>query len=65
VNILLCLFISCRFITNLKFAFQDTENLYLVFDYLSGGDLRYYLNKKILFSEKQASKYNSYNYFIF
>ena len=55
----------CRFITNLKFAFQDTENLYLVFDYLSGGDLRYHLNKKILFSEKQASKYNYYNYFIF
>ena len=62
---LINIYVFCRFITNLKFAFQDTENLYLVFDYLSGGDLRYHLNKKVLFSEKQASKYNYYNYFIF
>jgi serine/threonine protein kinase len=27
-------------------AFQDRENVYLLLDYLSGGDLRYYINRK-------------------
>ena len=40
-------------ITNLNFSFQDNEYLFLVLDYLSGGDIRYYLNKKIQFNEKQ------------
>ena len=42
------------FIINLYYAFQDTENLYLVLDYLSGGDLRFHLRKKISFTEKQS-----------
>lgn len=37
-------------------AFQDRENLYLVMDFLNGGDLRYHLNRKIIFDEKQISK---------
>ena len=28
-------------ITNLNFSFQDNEYLFLVLDYLSGGDIRY------------------------
>lgn len=28
-----------NFIVNMKFAFQDRENLYLVMDLLTGGDL--------------------------
>ena len=35
-------------------AFQDRDNLYLVIDYLSGGDLRYHIGKQRLFSELQA-----------
>lgn len=31
-------------------AFQDRENLYLAMDYLSGGDLRYYINRKAKFT---------------
>ena len=31
------------FIINLYYAFQDTENLYLIMDFLTGGDLRYFL----------------------
>lgn len=45
--------INHPFIANAYFAFQDIDNLYLVMDYIKGGDLRYamYLNKK--FSEEQ------------
>ena len=40
-------------IANLNFSFQDKEYLYLVLDYLPGGDLRYYLSKKTKFNESQ------------
>ena len=40
-------------ISNLNFSFQDKEYLYLVLDYLAGGDLRYYMSKKIIFNESQ------------
>jgi len=36
-------------------AYQDTENLYLVMDYLSGGDLRYHLIKRSTFTENETS----------
>lgn len=35
----------------MAFAFQDRENLYLVMDYLDGGDLRYHIGKRRRFSE--------------
>ena len=38
-------------IANLYFSFQDKEYLYLILDYLPGGDLRYYINSKIIFNE--------------
>lgn len=41
-------------------SFQDRENLYLLIDYLEGGDLRYYINRHYNFSEEQISK-RSYN----
>jgi serine/threonine protein kinase len=40
----------------MHYAFQDKENLYLVMDYLSGGDLRYHITQKIKFNEEQTSK---------
>jgi serum/glucocorticoid-regulated kinase 2 len=43
------------FIINMHYAFQDKENLYIVMDFKSGGDLRYYLAKKISFNEEQTS----------
>lgn len=39
------------FIVNMHSAFQDRENLYLLIDYLDGGDLRYYINRHYAFSE--------------
>jgi serine/threonine protein kinase len=48
------------FIVNIHYAFQDSSNIYLVMDLLTGGDMRYHISKmnhkKTLFNEEQASK---------
>ena len=41
------------FIINMLCAFQDYENLYLVLDFLSGGDLRYQFNSDHTFTENE------------
>lgn len=38
----------------MNYAFQDRENLYLVMDLLTGGDLRYHISKHRRFSEEQV-----------
>ena len=43
-----------KFIVNMYYAFQDKDNLYLVMDYLKGGDLRFHLTRHIRFSEEQS-----------
>jgi serum/glucocorticoid-regulated kinase 2 len=42
------------FIVNMKFAFQDRENLFLVMDLMKGGDLRYHLNNRERFNEEES-----------
>ena len=42
------------FIVNMNCAFQDFENLYLVMDLLTGGDLRYHVCKLRRFSENKT-----------
>jgi len=42
------------YIVNMHYAFQDKENLYLVIDYLSGGDLRFHISRHKKFSEEQT-----------
>ena len=42
------------FIVNMNCAFQDYENLYLVMDLLTGGDLRYHICKLRHFSEEET-----------
>ena len=42
------------FIVNMYYAFQDNENLYLVIDFLPGGDLRYHCSRYRTFSEEQT-----------
>ena len=37
------------------YSFQDRENLYLVMDLMSGGDLRYHLSRKRKFTEVETS----------
>ncbi len=46
------------FIVNMHYAFQDYENLYLVMDLLTGGDLRYHVSKYKRFTEEQTSNQN-------
>lgn len=43
------------FIVNMIYAFQDYDNLYLVMDLLTGGDLRYHISRHKRFSEDQTS----------
>lgn len=43
------------FIVNMIYSFQDYDNLYLVLDYLDGGDLRYHIARTLRFTEEQAS----------
>jgi len=40
----------------MQYAFQDNENLYLIMDLLTGGDLRYHISRQKKFSEEQTSK---------
>ena len=46
--------INHPFIVNMHYAFQDRENLYLVLDYMKGGDLRYHLSRLRSFTESQT-----------
>lgn len=38
------------FIINMVAAFQDRENLYLLMDYIDGGDLRYHIGRRRKFN---------------
>lgn len=40
------------FLVNLRFAFQDDENMFMVLDLMLGGDLRYHLDRQHRFSEE-------------
>ena len=42
------------FIINMIFSFQDEDNLYLVTNLFTGGDLRYHMNKEQSFSENET-----------
>ena len=42
------------FVVNMYYAYQDRENLYLCMDLLTGGDLRYHVNKRRKFTEEQT-----------
>ena len=38
----------------MHFSFQDSDNLYLIMDYLSGGDLRYHLSQRKAYPFNEA-----------
>jgi len=42
------------FMVNMIYAFQDRDNLYLVMDLLTGGDLRFHIARQRRFSEEQT-----------
>jgi len=49
--------VYCSFLVNMHYAFEDRDNLYLVIDLMSGGDLRFHIGKYRRFSEEQTSKF--------
>ena len=44
------------FIVNMEYAYQDKENIYLVSNLMTGGDLRFHIGQKIRFDE-QGTKF--------
>ena len=52
-------YLSHPFIIKLHFSFQDEDNLYLVMDYISGGDLSSYIHNSQNFNEEIAKFYLS------
>lgn len=49
--------ISHPFIAKLQYAFQTEEKLYLITEYMPGGELFFHLKKEQIFSEKKAKFY--------
>ena len=50
--------VNCPFVVNIKFAFQDESKLYIVSDFMQGGDMFYHLHsRKQKFSENIAKFY--------
>lgn len=47
------------FLVGLKFSFQTPAKLYLVLDYMNGGELFYHLQKETAFSEERAKFYTA------
>lgn len=46
-----------EWIVDLKYSFQDEDNLYLVMEYLGGGDLMTLLIKKDILTEEESKFY--------
>ncbi|KAI9329410.1 kinase-like domain-containing protein [Obelidium mucronatum] len=45
------------FLVGMKFSFQTPEKLYLVLDYMNGGELFYHLQRDTVFTEEQSKFY--------
>ena len=43
-----------KLLCKMYYAFQDTHSLYIIMDYLSGGDLRYAICKRDYFTEQET-----------
>ena len=49
--------IQFPFLVNIKFAFQDETKLYIVSDFMQGGDMFYHLHSEKVFKEPKAKFY--------
>lgn len=49
--------INNPFICNLRYAFQDDENIFMVIDLMLGGDLRFHLNRMQTMTEEMVKFY--------
>ena len=51
--------IQNQFILKLHYAFQTSDYLYMIFDFINGGDMFYHISKKGHLSEKDARFYGA------
>lgn len=51
--------INCPFLVHLVFAFQTQDKLYMVLDYMGGGELFFWLKKDRKFSENRVRLYTA------
>ena len=49
--------INCPFVMNIKYAFQDETKLYLVTDFMQGGDMFFHLHENKKFKRERAKFY--------
>ena len=49
--------VNCPFIIDIKFAFQDNQNLYLLTEFMQGGELFFHLYKEKKFKDEKAKFY--------
>ena len=51
--------IHCPFLVHLVFAFQTQDKLYMVLDYMGGGELFFWLKKERKFTENRVRLYTA------
>ena len=49
--------INCPFIVNIKFAFQDNAKLYIITEFMQGGEMFFHLHKEKRFSNEKSRFY--------
>ena len=49
--------INCPFIVNIKFAFQDNVKLYIITEFMQGGEMFFHLHKEKRFSNEKTRFY--------
>ena len=49
--------INCPFIVNIKFAFQDAINLYIITEFMQGGEMFFHLHREKKFSNEKTRFY--------
>ena len=49
--------INCPFIVNIKFAFQDAVSLYIITEFMQGGEMFFHLHRERKFSEEKTRFY--------
>ncbi len=49
--------VNCPFIVDIKFAFQDKDNLYIITEFMQGGELFFHLHKEKRFTNDKAKFY--------
>lgn len=49
--------LNYQFLVNLRYSFQDEEDMFIVLDLMLGGDIRYHLKQGVRFREHDVKLY--------